>query len=260
MRLITTLLATLLSAAAFAGHHGESQKSAPVVMEIFECDLNKGVPMEDLLEFGREDFASLFSDANLDMSGFVWEPMSIAPPYEQTGFRWVNYYPSWGSYQAADDLWASNKAANVRKDSEKLSTCKMPIFMHAHMVVQTEKPLTMVGKNGNRLLIGRCNINESATLNDVKEFNSEALSKATRSAAGSDRGQFLAMPPRIGIDPDFDFLNILFGTPSEIAKLLDGARTGKIPAARKAFTDTPNPSSCDTWDLHRSHRVFVSES
>ena len=71
MRLITTLLATLLSAAAFAGHHGESQKSAPVVMEIFECDLNKGASMEDLLEFGREDFASLFSNANLDMSGFV---------------------------------------------------------------------------------------------------------------------------------------------------------------------------------------------
>jgi hypothetical protein len=68
------------------------------------------------------------------------------------------------------------------------------------------------------------------------------------------------MPPRIGIDPDFDFLNILFGTPSEMANLLDGGRTGKIPAARKAFTDKPNPSSCDTWDLHRSHRVFVSES
>jgi hypothetical protein len=48
-------------------------------MEIFECDLNKGASMENLLEFGREDFASLFSNANLDMSGFVWEPMSVAP-------------------------------------------------------------------------------------------------------------------------------------------------------------------------------------
>jgi hypothetical protein len=136
-------------------------------MEIFECDLNKGASIENLLEFGREDFASLFSDANLDMSGFVWEPVSIAPPYEQIGFRWVNYYPSWGSYQAADDLWASKKAGNVRKDSEKLFICKMSIFMHAHMVVQTEKLLTIAGKNGNGLLIGRCNVNESATLNDV---------------------------------------------------------------------------------------------
>jgi hypothetical protein len=65
---------------------------------------------------------------------------------------------------------------------------------------------------------------------------------------------------RIGIDPDFDFLNILFGTPSEMANLLDGARTGKISGARKALTDTPDPGSCDTWGPHRSHRVFVSES
>ena len=135
----------------------------------------------------------------------------------------------------------------------------MPIFDQAHMVVATEALLTMTGRIGNRLLIGRYELNDEATFADAKGYDSTELSKATRAAAGADRGQFVALP-RIGIQANFDFLSIFYGTPGEMAKLFDGGMNGKVLTTQRAFAGKPPPYACETWDLHKAHQLFKVES
>jgi hypothetical protein len=261
-RLLTTAVATaalLIGTYTQAGHHEETTSTHSDLMEVLGCDFVNGATLEDQISFGRNEFTNLFKNANIDITPIIWEPLAVAAPFEKTNFRWINYYPNWASYQAADDLWNSKKAATTRAATAKISTCDMPIFNQTHMVVPTEAPLTMTDRIGNRLLIGRCELNDGATFADAKSYNSTELSKATRAAAGADRGQFMALP-RIGTQANFDFLNIFYGTPGEMAKLLDGGMNGKVLTAQRTFAGEPPPYACEAWDLHKAHRLFKGES
>jgi hypothetical protein len=184
--------------------------------------------------------------------------LSIAPPYDETGFRWFNYYPSWQAYQSADTLWYSKGNAKNRAKLDKLAACGMPIFNQVHGVVPTESPLESTDHNGNRILIGLCDVTEGMSFADVRGYITPELSKNVREAAGADRGQFLVVPG-MGINAEFDFLNTLYATPVEMAKLLDAGREGKLRAARAATTNQTPPYNCHTWHLHKSHRIIQGQ-
>ena len=241
-----------------ADDHQSNTSASPTLMEAFQCNLNKGVSLEEMLAFGRNEVASLFTSGGIEVSAFVWEPLSIAPPYDETGFRWFNYYPSWQAYQSADTLWFSKDNAKNRAKLDKLATCRMPSFNTVHWIVPTESELDAPDHNGNRILVGLCNVSEGMTMADVKSYMTPELSKSVREAAGADRGHFL-VELGIGVNADVDFLNTLYATPVEMAKLLDGGREGKLSAARAAATSQTRPFTCDTWHLHKSHRILVGQ-
>ena len=241
-----------------ADNHQSNAGSWSSLMEAFECNLNKGASLEEMIAFGRNEFASLMTSAGIEVSTFVWEPLSIAPPYDETGFRWFNYYPSWQAYQSADTLWYSKGNAKNRAKLDKLAACGMPIFNQVHGVGPTESPLESTDHNGNRILIGLCDVTEGMSFADVRGYITPELSKNVREAAGADRGQFLVVPG-MGINAEFDFLNTLYATPVEMAKLLDAGREGKLRAARAATTNQTPPYNCHTWHLHKSHRIIQGQ-
>ncbi len=255
---ITFIFAVSISSSGLADDHQSSASAPPSVMEGFECNLNKGVSLEEMIAFGRNEFASLVTAAGIEVSTFVWEPLSIEAPYNETGFRWLNYYPSWQAYQSADTLWYSKGNAKNRAKLDKLASCGTPIFNSFHGVVGTESPLEAPDHNGNRILIGLCSVTEGMSMADVKGYITPELSGKIREASGADRGQFLLVPG-MGMNADFDFLNALYATPIEMAKLLDAGREGKLRAAMAAASDQTPPYACDTWHLHKSHRIVTRQ-
>ena len=255
---ITFVFTVSFGSSGFADDHQSNAGASPSLMEGFECNLNKGVSLEEMIAFGRNEFASLMTSAGIELSTFVWEPLSIAPPYDETDFRWFNYYPSWQAYQAADTLWYSKGNAKNRAKLDKLAACGTPIFNRVHGVVQTESSLDGTDHNGDRILIGLCNVTKGMGFADVRGYITPELSKNIREAAGADRGQFL-MVPAMGINAEFDFLNTLYATPVEMAKLLDAGREGKLMAARAATTNETPPYNCHTWHLHKSHRIIQGQ-
>ena len=253
---ISFIFAVSFGGSGLADDHQSNAGAPPSLVEAFQCNLNKGVSLEEIIAFGRNEFASLITSAGIEVNTFVWEPLSVAPPYDETDFRWFNYYPSWQSYQAADTLWYSKGNAKNRAKLDKLATCGTPIFNRVHGVVQTESSLDGTDHNGNRILIGLCDVIEGMSFTDVRGYLTPELSKNVREAAGADRGQFL-MVPGMGINAEFDFLNTLYAAPVEMAKLLDAGREGKLRAARAATTNETPPYNCHTWHLHKSHRIIL---
>ena len=255
---ITFIFVVSISSSGLADDHQSNASAPPSVMEGFECNLNKGVSLEEMIAFGRNEFASLVTSAGIEVNTFVWEPLSIEAPYNETGFRWFNYYPSWQAYQSADTLWYSKGNAKNRAKLDKLATCSTPIFNTVHGILPTESPLEAPDHNGNRILIGLCSVTEGMSMADVKGYITPELSGKIREASGADRGQFLLVPG-MGMNADFDFLNALYATPIEMAKLLDAGREGKLRAAMAAASDQTPPYTCDTWHLHKSHRIVTRQ-
>ena len=255
---ITFIIAVSIGSSGLADDHQSNASASPSLMEAFECNLNKGVSLEEMIAFGRNEVSSLLTSGGIEVSTFVWEPLSIEAPYNETGFRWFNYYPSWQAYQSADTLWYSKGNAKNRAKLDKLATCSTPIFNAFHGILPTESELDAADHNGNRILIGLCSVTEGMSMADVKGYITPELSKSVREAAGADRGQFLLVPV-MGFAADFDFLNTLYATPTEMAKLLDGGREGKLRAAMAAASDQTPPYTCDTWHLHKSHRIIARQ-
>lgn len=52
---ILTISSILLSTSVLAAHHEET----PMIAEIYECSLNEGVMVSDLVDFARSDFRPL---------------------------------------------------------------------------------------------------------------------------------------------------------------------------------------------------------
>ena len=92
---------------------------------------------------------------------------------------------------------------------------------------------------------------------DVKGYITPELSKSVRETDLADRGQFLLVPI-MGFAADFDFLNTLYATPTEMAKLLDGGRraSSELPwpllAQSPPYTLTPG-----IYTSLQNHRASV---
>ncbi len=231
-----------------ADHHAEPA-TGPHVVEVFECSLNPGFTLSDVLEFGRGPFANFSKTVNNSGATYLWEPIAISPPYDQAQFRWVNHYPSWASYDEGNQAWRAPAQDALRAKILELTTCKLPTFLMRHDILRPsaiERPA--------RLLTGRCALNENQSMSNALDYIGPARSKAVADAAGADRGQFL-MTPHIAMSANFDFLNVLFGNHKEIAALLDGGRTGAVQEANRAFNSDAAPYQCGPWALHESHLI-----
>lgn len=250
IKLLMVLAALLSPTLLLADDHSES---APGVIEIYECDLINGATVNDVLKFGRGNFTEFAKEVGNDVMSFLWTPVAIAPPFQETSLRWVNHYPSWAEYDKGNAAWTANDADKLRKRLFSMVACDLPVFHQRHGVVRTqvERPA--------RLLIGRCDLNPGKDMADVKRHLTPARSEAIAQAIGVTRGHMLTTP-RLGVDANLDFLNIFFAHRAEIAKMQDAARQGAIQAAyRQTSNGETAPYTCPVWDLHDSHYMFDSQ-
>lgn len=250
IKLLMVLAALLSPTLLLADDHSES---APGVIEIYECDLINGATVDDVLKFGRGNFTEFAKEVGNDVMSFLWTPVAIAPPFQETSLRWVNHYPSWAEYDKGNAAWMANEANKLRNKLFSLVSCDLPVFHQRHGVVRTqvERPA--------RLLIGRCDLNPGKDMTDVKRHLTPARSEAIAQAIGVTRGHMLTTP-RLGVDANLDFLNIFFASRTEMAKMQDAGRKGEIQAAYRQITNGATaPYTCPVWDLHDSHYMFDSQ-
>ena len=79
-----------LSVSAMAAHHEET----PTISEFYECSLNDGVAVSQVLDFARSDFKAFADKNDFAMNSFIWEAVAVSPPYDEPDLRWVNYFPT----------------------------------------------------------------------------------------------------------------------------------------------------------------------
>ena len=60
-----------LGSNGLADDHQTNASASPSLMEAFECNLNKGVSLEEMIAFGRNEFASLMTSAGIEVNTFV---------------------------------------------------------------------------------------------------------------------------------------------------------------------------------------------
>ena len=252
IRLIIALAIVFSPGMLLADNHGDSA-IAPGVMEIYECALINGATVDDVLKFGRGDFTEFAQGVGNEVRTFLWTPLAVAPPFQDPSLvRWVNHYPSWSEYDAGNTAWMSSDSAKLQKKLFSMISCNLPIYHQRHAVLRAEI------ERPARILIGRCEVNEGKDMTDVKRHTSPAQAQAIATALGIKRGQMLTTP-RLGVDANLDFLNIIFANRKEMAKLQDAGRTGAIQEARRQMNQAPAPYACPIWDMHDSHYIYNSE-
>lgn len=243
-RTIVSLLGIFLSAGSFAAHHEEPE---PMVAEVHECTLNAGATAGDVVALGSGDFADFVGEHELNMTTFLWEAVAVSPPYDEPDVRWVNYFPTWGDYFAADAAWREH-GSKVAAKINKLMTCDRPDFA-GFMQAGEPAPDAPV----KPLYIRVCQLKPGNTIANAMAYR-KAVNSTQNEQIGSTVGSYM-FTPGFG-NPGFDYGAMVTGTPEDMAKLMDHSRdgsTGKLLTAA-GYTE---PASC-TVDLHRSH-MMVSE-
>jgi hypothetical protein len=243
--LMTTLLS--LPLVTYADHHAMPEN---VVVEIYECMLNEGSGLQDVIAYARSDFNAWAEAEDINARTFIWEPVAITPPYHEAELRWINYFPTWADYHKANKAWTKPENAKNPKAIAAMTTCEKPVFA-------TSKPVTAMpsGAPQKPLIVGVCQLNEGATMNDATTYLSDARMQAMNKALGLNNGMML-WAPGFGLNPEFDFLQIIAGTDTDMMGLFDAVRTGAARKAQMAFNDQPAPMSCH-WDLSTSHQVRI---
>ena len=243
-RMIVSLLGIFLSAGSFAAHHEEP---APEVAEVYECLLNDGVTAGDIVALGAGDFASFVGEHELNMTTFLWEAVAVSPPYNEPDVRWVNYFPTWGDYFAADAAWREH-GEKIDVKINKLMTCGRPTMASFH---QTGEPAPDAPVKP--LYIRVCQLKPGNTVANAMAYR-KAVNSTQNEQIGSTVGSYM-FTPGFG-NPGFDYGAMVAGTPEDMAKVLDHSRdgsTGKL-LTEAGYTE---PGNC-TVDLHRSH-MMVSQ-
>ena len=243
-RMIVSLLGIFLSAGSFAAHHEEP---APEVAEVYECLLNDGVTAGDIVALGAGDFASFVGKHELNMTTFLWEAVAVSPPYDEPDVRWVNYFPTWGDYFAADADWREH-GEKIDVKINKLMTCGRPTMSSFH---QTGEPAPDAPVKP--LYIRVCQLKPGNTVANAMAYR-KAVNSTQNEQIGSAVGSYM-FTPGFG-NPGFDYGAMVTGTPEDMAKVLDHSRdgsTGKL-LTEAGYTE---PGNCNV-DLHRSH-MMVSQ-
>ena len=237
-RRIVFLLGIFLSTAGFAAHH---EAPEPEVAEVYECTLNDGVTADDVATLGSSDFADLVAKYDLNMTAFLWEAVAVSPQYDDADVRWVNYFPTWGDYFAADAAWREH-GEEVAAKINALVTCGRPDLAG---VVQAgaAAPDAPV----KPLYIRVCQLKPGNNIANAVAYR-KAVNSTQNEQIGSTVGSYV-FTPGFG-NPGFDYGAMVTGTPEDMAKLMDHSRdgsTGKLLTAA-GYTE---PGNC-TVDLHRS--------
>lgn len=238
---ILAVSSILLSTSVLAAHHEET----PMIAEVYECNLNEGFMVADLVEFARSDFKA-FADANkFAMNTFIWEAVAVSPPYDEPDLRWVNYFPTWGDYFASEEAWRATAQDVAAGIFERVSCSKArTLAVHnagAQPAVSQEKPLIAMV----------CNLDEGKTVADALAYR-KSVNKMSNEMIDGSVGSAL-FTPALGIT-GFDYVAMVTGTVKDMSDVMDNVRSGK---ARKAMQEAglENPAQCIT-DLHRSHLVI----
>ena len=131
-----------------------------------------------------------------------------------------------------------------------MTTCEKPVFAKS-------KPVTSMpsGAPQKPLIVGVCELNEGASMSNATTYLSDARMQAMNKALGLNNDLML-WAPGFGLNPEFDFLQIIAGTDTDMMGLFDAVRTGAARKAQMAFNDQPAPMSCH-WDLSTSHQVRI---
>jgi hypothetical protein len=229
-----------LSVSAMAAHHEET----PTISEFYECSLNDGVAVSQVLDFARSDFKAFADKNDFAMNSFIWEAVAVSPPYDEPDLRWVNYFPTWGDYFASEEAWRST-AQDVAADLFELVSCSKARTLAVHNAgaqppASQEKPLIAMV----------CNLDEGKSVGDALAYR-KAVNKMANSMIDGSVGSAV-FTPALGI-AGFDYVAMVTGTTEDMANVMDNVRSGKALKAMRA-AGIENPAQCVT-DLHRSHLV-----
>jgi hypothetical protein len=229
-----------LSVSAMAAHHEET----PMISEFYECSLNDGVAVSQVLDFARSDFKAFADKNDFAMNSFIWEAVAVSPPYDEPDLRWVNYFPTWGDYFASEEAWRST-AQDVAADLFELVSCSKARTLAVHNAgaqppASQEKPLIAMV----------CNLDEGKSVGDALAYR-KAVNKMANSMIDGSVGSAV-FTPALGI-AGFDYVAMVTGTTEDMANVMDNVRSGKALKAMRA-AGIENPAQCVT-DLHRSHLV-----
>lgn len=236
------MVACAFSVSALADNH---QPGGPALGEVYDCQLNAGVSLSNALEYARTDFKDFADEHKLAMSTFIWEAVAVNAPFDEPDFRWVNYYPSWGDYYAADEKWRANGGEVAMGLSDRM-TCSKSRITRVHRSGAAapsadEKPLVALV----------CNLKEGKTIRDALEFRTSANAVSNDLIDGTNGS--VTFTPHMGIS-GFDYVAMVTGTQASMSAMMDNVRTGKYrEAMRQAGLE--NPATC-VVDLHKSHRVM----
>ena len=229
-----------LSVSAIAAHHEET----PMISEFYECSLNDGVAVSQVLDFARSDFKAFADKNDFAMNSFIWEAVAVSPPYDEPDLRWVNYFPTWGDYFASEDAWRAT-AQDVATNLFELVSCSKARTLAVHNAgaqppAAQEKPLIAMV----------CNLDEGKSIGDALAYR-KAVNKMANDMIDGSVGSTV-FTPALGI-AGFDYVAIVTGTTEDMANVMDNVRSGKALKAMRA-AGVENPAQCVT-DLHRSHLV-----
>jgi hypothetical protein len=229
-----------LSVSAIAAHHEET----PMISEIYECSLNDGVAVSQVVDFARSDFKAFADKNDFAMNSFIWEAVAVSPPYDEPDLRWVNYFPTWGDYFASEDAWRAT-AQDVATNLFELVSCSKARTLAVHNAgaqppAAQEKPLIAMV----------CNLDEGKSIGDALAYR-KAVNKMANDMIDGSVGSTV-FTPALGI-AGFDYVAIVTGTTEDMANVMDNVRSGKALKAMRA-AGVENPAQCVT-DLHRSHLV-----
>ncbi|MGB1188624.1 MAG: hypothetical protein ACPG4A_00190 [Pseudomonadales bacterium] len=228
-----------------ADHHALESRA---VVEIYECMLNEGSSVQDVVALARTDFKAWVTENDIRVNTFIWEPVAVTPPYHEAEVRWINYFQTWADYGAASEAWTKPSNGKQAAKINAMTTCAKPVFTTSTPVAQmpTDTPK-------KPLIVGVCNLNDGATFAEAAKYLSSSRVDAVNAAIGAQTGMML-WTPGFGINPDFDFLQVVSGTHDDMMALFDGVRTGTVQKAQTAFNATPSPASCH-WDLSTSYAI-----
>ena len=229
-----------LSVSAMAAHHEET----PMISEFYECSLNEGVTVSQVLDFARSDFKAFADKNDFAMNSFIWEAVAVSPPYDEPDLRWVNYFPTWGDYFASEDAWRAT-AQDVATNLFELVSCSKARTLAVHNAgaqppAALEKPLIAMV----------CNLDEGKSIGDALAYR-KAVNKMANDMIDGSVGSTV-FTPALGIT-GFDYVAMVTGTTQDMANVMDNVRSGKALKAMRA-EGIENPAQCVT-DLHRSHLV-----
>ena len=177
------------------------------------------------------------------MTSYLWEAISVTPPFDAPDIRWVDYYPSWTDFYEADDAWSSSELVG---DYFDLVTCEKPVTartLQAGAPVPEEKIKTLYARV--------CQLNEGATIQDAVAYR-EAVNEiqSSQSKEGSV-GSFL-FSPIFGFAAA-DYVALVAGSVENMALVLDGSLNGSTAAAIESAGHS-EPAQC-VANLHRSHTM-----
>lgn len=239
MKKLLFILGCLLPISVVADDHVPAE---PIISALYECTLNDGVSVADVVAFGSGAVKKFATKNELVMNSYLWEAVAVNEPYNEADVRWVNYFPTWTDYYATSATFADKGSNLVRKFNELLS-CEKPVIMASQnlmsdLIVAQQKPL--VGSV--------CNLNEGKTMQDAMMASSQLIGVMNESTGANIGGSILT--PAFGIS-GFDYVATFYGELKDMATLMDSVRDRSLPTALAEAGFQPAATCVN--DLHMSH-------